>query len=81
MLKKFFNRLIKNNNLKKDEKILENTRRKKMRDRAKQRENRKKKRQLQALLDVRNMYGQKDLTAYNAVLQMRTNGQAEIRLR
>ena len=29
-----------------------------MRDRAKQRENRKKKRQQQALLDVRNMYPQ-----------------------
>ena len=52
-----------------------------MRDRMKQRENCKKKRQLQALLDVRNMYGQKDLTAFNAVLQMRTNGKAEIRLR
>lgn len=52
-----------------------------MRDRTKQRELRKKKRQLQALLETRNMYGQKDLTAFNAVLQMRTNGQAEIRLR
>ena len=48
-----------------------------MRDRAKQRENRKKKRQQQALLDVRNMYGQKDLTAFNTIHQAATQKECQ----
>ncbi len=42
------------------------------------RANRRKKHERQALLEMRNMCGSKDLTPYNAVLQMRTNGKAEI---
>ena len=45
------------------------------------RANRRKKHEQEALLEMRNMYGRKDLTAYNAVLQIRTNGKAEIRLK
>ena len=45
------------------------------------RANRRKKYQREALLEMKNMYGNKDLTAYNAVLQIRTNGAAEIRLK
>ena len=52
-----------------------------MSNRAKQRENRRKKHQREALLEMKNMYGNKDLTAYNAVLQIRTHGAAEIRLK
>ena len=52
-----------------------------MSTRAKQRENRRKKHQREALLEMKNMYGNKDLTAYNAVLQIRTNGKADIRLK
>ena len=52
-----------------------------MSNRAKQRENRRKKPQREALLEMKNMYGNKDLTAYNAVLQIRTNGKAGIRLK
>ena len=51
-----------------------------MSNRAKQRENRRLKHQREALLEMKNMYGNKDLTAYNAVLQIRTNGKADIRL-
>lgn len=52
-----------------------------MSNRAKQRENRRKKHQREALLEMKNMYSNKDLTAYNAVLQIRTNGKADIRLK
>ena len=45
------------------------------------RANRRKKHEREAMIEMRNMYGNIDLTAYNAVLQMRTNGKAEIRLR
>ena len=51
-----------------------------MSNRAKQRENRRKKHQREALIEMRNMYGNKDLTPYNAVLQIRTNRKATIRL-
>ena len=43
-------------------------------------ENRRKKHQREALIEMRNMYGNKDLTPYNAVLQIRTKGKATIRL-
>ena len=43
--------------------------------------NRRMKHQREALLEMKNMYGNKDLTAYNAVLQIRTNGKADIRLK
>ena len=52
-----------------------------MRDRSRQRENRRKKHAREAMLEMRNAYGNKDLTAYNAVLQIRTNGAAAIRLK
>ena len=52
-----------------------------MSNRAKQREKRRKKHQRESLLEMKNMYGNKDLTAYNAVLQIRTNGRADIRLK
>ena len=45
------------------------------------RSNRRKKHQQEALLEMRNMYGNKDLTPYNAVLQICTGGKAEIRLK
>jgi hypothetical protein len=45
------------------------------------RANRRMKHQREALLEMKNMYGNKDLTAYNAVLQIRTNGKADIRLK
>ncbi len=51
-----------------------------MRDRKKQRENRRKKHH-EEKLDKRNKCGVKDLTAYNAVQQIRTNGKAAIALR
>ena len=51
-----------------------------MSNRAKQRENRRKKHQREALIEMRNMYGNKDLTPYNAVLQIRAKGKATIRL-
>lgn len=51
-----------------------------MSNRAKQRENRRKKHQKEVFLEMRNMYGHKDLTPYNAVLQIRTGGKATIRL-
>lgn len=52
-----------------------------MRNREKQRANRKKKRQQQALLEMRNMYGNKDLTPYNASLQIKTGGKSAIVLK
>ena len=51
-----------------------------MKNRIKQRANRKMKLQ-EERLDKRNHYGNKDLTAYNAVQQIRTKGKAEITLR
>ena len=51
-----------------------------MRSRKKQRENRKLKHK-EEMLDKRNGFGVKDLTAYNAVLQIKTHGKAEIVLR
>nr|DAZ19396.1 MAG TPA: hypothetical protein [Caudoviricetes sp.] len=51
-----------------------------MRNRQKQRELRKKQRK-EELIDKRNACGIKDMTAYNAVLQIRTNGKANIILR
>ncbi len=51
-----------------------------MKNRKKQRENRKLKIQ-EEMLDKRNSCGVKDLTAYNAVQQIRTNGKAAITLR
>ena len=45
------------------------------------RANRRKKHQREALLEMRNMYGNKDLTPYNAVLRIRTNEKADIRLK
>ena len=51
-----------------------------MRNRQKQRELRKAQRK-EAMIDKRNSCGVKDLTAYNALLQIRTNGKANIVLR
>ena len=51
-----------------------------MKNRIKQRANRKLKIREEAL-DKRNFCGLKDLTAYNAVQQIRTKGKAEIPLR
>lgn len=51
-----------------------------MRNRQKQRELRRKQSKEQ-IIDKRNGYGIKDLTAYNAVLQIKTNGKANIVLR
>ena len=51
-----------------------------MKDRKRQRANRKAKHH-EEKLDKRSDYGYKDLTPYNAVLKMRTNGKAEIALK
>lgn len=51
-----------------------------MRNRQKQRELRRKQSKEQ-IIDKRNGCGIKDLTAYNAVLQIKTNGKANIVLR
>ena len=51
-----------------------------MRDRKKQRELRRKQTK-EAVIDKRNHCGVKDLTAYNAVQQIRTGGKANIMLR
>ena len=51
-----------------------------MKNRIKQRANLKMKLQ-EECLDKHNHYGNKDLTAYNAVQQIRTKGKAEIALR
>lgn len=48
-----------------------------MKSRKRQRENRRAK-QREERIDKRNDYGIKDLTAYNAVLQIKTNGKANI---
>ncbi len=53
-----------------------------MRNRQKQRELRRlQKKNAEAPLDRRNACGVKDLTAYNAVQQIRTNGKATIAYR
>lgn len=51
-----------------------------MRNRQKQRELRRTQRK-EAMIDKRNNCGVKDLTAYNALLQIKTNGKANIVLR
>ena len=51
-----------------------------MKNRIKQRANRKMKEQ-EERLEKRNHFGAKDLTAYNAVQQIRTKGKAEIALK
>ncbi len=51
-----------------------------MKNRIKQRANRKLK-AMEERLDKRNHYGNKDLTAYNAVQQIRTKGKTEIALK
>ena len=51
-----------------------------MKDRKKQRENRKLKTK-EELLHRRNYCGVLDLTAYNAVLQIKTNGHAAIAMK
>ena len=51
-----------------------------MTNRKKQRANRKLKKK-EEMLDKRNGLGVKDLTAYNAVMQIKTNGKAAIVLR
>lgn len=48
-----------------------------LKDRKRQRENRRIK-QREKLIDKRNDRGVKDLTAYNAVRQIMTNGKANI---
>ena len=51
-----------------------------MQNRIKQRANRKLT-EMEERLDKRNHHGNKDLTAYNAVQQIRTKGEAEIALK
>lgn len=51
-----------------------------MKNRDRQRKNRKLKHK-EEQIDKRNAYGAKDLTAYNAVEQIRTGGQAAIALK
>ena len=51
-----------------------------MKDRKRQRENRKLKHK-EELIDRRNLCGVRDLTAYNAILQIKTNGKATIILK
>jgi hypothetical protein len=51
--------------------------REKMKDRKRQKANRKLKKREEAL-DRRNSYGAKDLTPFNAVLKIRTNGKSNI---
>lgn len=51
-----------------------------MKDRKRQKENRKLKHK-EELIDRSNHCGIKDLTAYNAILQIKTNGKATIVLK
>lgn len=51
-----------------------------MKDRKRQRENRKMKK-VEEVISKRNDFGIKDLTAFNAVMQIKTNGKAAILLR
>ncbi len=48
-----------------------------MKNRSKQRENRKSKVK-EEMLDKLNGYGVKDLTSYNAILKINTNGKSNI---
>lgn len=50
-----------------------------MKNRIRQRENRRKK-HYEEKLSKRNEYGSKDMTAYNAVEQIRKDGKAQIKL-
>lgn len=50
-----------------------------MKNRTRQRENRRKK-HYEEKLSRRNAYGNKDMTAYNAVERIRTGGKAAIKL-
>lgn len=52
-----------------------------MTSKERRRANRRKKHEREAMQQMRNMYGNRDLTPYNAILQMRTNGKAEIQLK
>ena len=45
------------------------------------RANRRKKHEREAMLEMRNMGGNKDVTPYKAILQWRANGKAELRLK
>lgn len=51
-----------------------------MKDRKRQRENRRLKNREEAL-DKRSIYGYKDLTPYNAMLRIKANGKAQVTLR
>ena len=51
-----------------------------MKNRQKQRENRRSK-HYEERLDTHNGYGARDLTAYNAVMKMKTNGNATVVLK
>ena len=51
-----------------------------MTQKERRRENRRKKHQREALIEMRNMYGNKELTPYNAVLQIRAKEKSTIRL-
>ena len=51
-----------------------------MKNRNKQRENRRKKNS-EEVLDRNNSYGVKDLTAFNAVMKIKTNGKANLTLK
>ena len=51
-----------------------------MKDRKRQRANRKVKHH-EEMLDKHGSYGYKDLTPYNAVLKIKTNGKAQITLK
>ncbi|MGI6720937.1 MAG: hypothetical protein ACOX4I_00040 [Anaerovoracaceae bacterium] len=50
-----------------------------MKDRTRQRANRRRK-HYEEKIEKRNAYGNRDLTVFNAVEQIRTHGKAEIRL-
>ena len=52
-----------------------------MTQKERRRENRRKKHQREALIEIRNMYGNKDLTPYNAVLKMKKGKNASITLK
>ncbi len=60
--------------------IIGNEGRRIMKNRDRQRKNRKLK-HMEERIDKRNAYGAKDLTLYNTVEQLRTNGKAQIALK
>ena len=60
--------------------FLMNRRRLELKDRKKQRENRRLKHK-EERIDKYNIFGLKDLTTYNALLQIETNGKANIILK